>query len=306
MTSLRTGDCAVTIVIPSYRSARTLERCLAGATGQRTSSKYQIVVMHSGSEPIDPAIPARFPEVEFRTFQDRLLPAIKRNWAAQAAETLWLAFLDCDCVPCPAWLESLLDTGREQDGIAVGGGVDIARPWGLASWVMHLLEFGEWLPRRPAGRCRDFPSCNSLYPRTLFMEAGGFPETFLPCEDTILNAQLKAHGCGLLFAPTAVVEHIHCRSTMEIIRHNYNFGLSYGLAARQYDLRGKWLSRSVLFVPLVIAGRFSRMVERVARYRPAWELVLLAAGFPLIVTCLLSWSFGFVRAPQAVEAPASH
>lgn len=298
-------DCRVTVIIPSYRSALTLERCLAGVTSQQADFGYRIVVMHSGEEAVAAGIPARFPEVEFRTFPDRLLPAIKRNWAAAAADTPLLAFLDSDCVPDPSWLQRLVEAGIGNDTGAVGGGVEIARPWALRSWIMHLLEFGEWLPARPSGPCRDFPSCNSLYPRTVFLQAGGFPETFLPCEDTILNAQLKKAGSQLTFAPEAVVAHIHCRTTRQILRHNYNFGLSYGLAAREYDLRGRWLSGSVLFVPLVMAGRFARMAQRVVRYRPKWELALLVAGLPLIMACLLCWSIGFVRAPRATAVPAS-
>jgi cellulose synthase/poly-beta-1,6-N-acetylglucosamine synthase-like glycosyltransferase len=298
MSSAANANCAVTVIIPSYHSAQTLERCLDGATSQQTSFPYQIVVMHSGDEPIEPGLLSRFTDVEFRIFSDRLLPAIKRNWAAREADTPWLLFLDSDCVPRSSWLKTMLGAAQIDRVSAIGGGVDIARPWGLASWIMHLLEFGEWLPAAAAGPCRDFPSCNALYQRDLFIEAGGFPETFLPCEDTILNAQLRARGCRLTFAPAAVVEHIHCRSTAEVLRHNYNFGLSYGLAARRYGLRGKRLSRSMLFVPLVVAGRFMRMVVRVVRYRPKREVALLAAGFPLIMACLITWSVGFVRASR--------
>jgi mycofactocin glycosyltransferase len=291
---------AVTVIIPSYRSVRTLERCLEGVSAQRTSIRYRIVVMHSGDEPIEARVLSRFAEVEFRVFPDQLLPAVKRNWAARDADTPWLLFLDSDCVPCSSWLETMLAAAEIDVVNAIGGSVDIARPWGLTSWIMHLLEFGEWLPAAAAGPCRDFPSCNALYQRELFIAAGGFPETFLPCEDTILNAQLRARGCQLAFIPDAVVEHIHCRNTMEVLRHNYNFGLSYGLAARRYGLRGKRLSRSMLFVPLVVAGRLVRMIVRVTRYRPRWEATLLVAGFPLIVACLIRWSVGFVRASREV------
>jgi GT2 family glycosyltransferase len=291
----------VTVVIPSYRSARTIEPVLTALVAQRTAIVFRVAVLHSGDEPLPAGIVERFPSVSFVVFGDRLRPGVKRNWGARRARSRWLLFVDADCVAEPDLLDALVHEAAREGAVGAGGTVEIAEPWTIASWTMHLLEFGDWLAGHASGVSRDFPSCNALYDRDAFLAAGGFPEDVYPCEDTVLNQRLVAAGHHLIFVAAATVRHIHVRTVREVIAYNRQFGQMYGRVSRTYGMAGGNLAGVLAAVPAVAAVRYARMVGRVVRYRPRRELITLVMSAPLAAVAAVAWAIGFAR-PGGAQA----
>lgn len=286
---------AVAVIIPSLMSGATLEKCLEALLAQRTSWPFHVTVVHSGPRPISPAVRRRFGQVTFEAPADCELPGDKRNWAWRRTNARWVVFLDSDCVATSDWLERLMTTATSSDAWGVGGGVQIARPRRIRSWSMHVLEFGEWLPTEKSRPCDDFPSCNAAYRRTALVEVGGYLEGVFPCEDTLLNHRMRQGGGRLLFDPRAVVSHIHTRSVRQVVRYNYEFGLTYGMVSARFQLRGYRMARSRAWIPSVVLARLITAVRRVQRYGGGRELLYCALCLPFMVICLFAWAIGFTR-----------
>ena len=294
------GQAAVTtevsIIIPSYQSTWTLRKCLEAVISQRTSRYYEVIVVHSGPEPISDDLYAVFDTVVFHTFEDRWLPGKARNWAARIVQSPWVLFLDSDCIVDEDWLETLLAVASQQGADGVGGSVRNSTPCNLYSWTMHLLEFGEWLPGGKQRPCWNFPSCNALYRRSLLLEAGGFPEDVFPCEDTVLNYLLSSKGYKLVFCPHSSVKHIHRKNLSGILKHNYSHGLAYGRACQTYALPGQFLTHlGPVSIAVVVPVRSIRIASRLL---PQHLLVfaIFVVCMPLALICLVAWSLGFIEA----------
>lgn len=287
----------VSIIIPSYRSAKTLYKCLQALAQQLTHWRYEIIVVHSGLEPIPQETYSMFNSVSFHVFETRWLPGKARNWAVKRIVSPWVLFLDSDCIVSEDWVELMLSEAIRQNADAAGGSVRNATPWSLVSWTMHLLEFGGWLPGSKHRSCSNFPTCNALYKRSVLLQIGGFPEDLFPCEDTVLNYLLFHTGYKLVFVPQGSVGHIHRKSIVDLIRHNYAHGLAYGRACQIYELPGSFLSRFYrpIGIVVIVLVRFMRVVLRLVP-RHILALLILIAGSPLVLLSLVAWGKGFTDA----------
>lgn len=289
-------EAEIAVIIPSYRSAQTLDRCLQSVTSQTIKQPYTVMVVHSGPEPLSEKTRQTFRTVTFCCFPERWLPGKARNWAVQRVQSPWIFFLDADCVVKPDWLETMLCQAQQTHADGVGGAVKNATPGQLRAWVMHILEFGEWLPGGRQRSCQNFPSCNALYRRAAFLSVGGFPEYIYPGEDTILNYRLRQHGYHLLFLPRCSAGHIHLRTVKALLQHNYVLGLTYGIGCRHYKLAGHFLLRfSRLGLLLLVPIRFLRIFSRLFP-RHLLEALIFVIGFPLALLSLCAWALGFAEA----------
>jgi GT2 family glycosyltransferase len=285
----------VTVVVPSHRSAGTLDACLGALRAQETRRGYEVVVVHSGPEPVAGETARRFPDVRFSCRPETWLPGRARNWAIRSATSPWLLFIDSDCVARPDWLERMVAGAERADLDGLGGAVANGSPESRLAWCMHVLEFGEWLPA--PGPCRpsdNFPSCNALYRRQALLAVGGFPEDVFPCEDTMLNVRLRQEGRRLGWMPGAIVAHVHTRTPAEARRHSYQLGRTYRVACERYPMPGAFLRQlpAWLALPAIVGGRLVKVAGRLARRRPRVALRFLA-GAPTALWLLVAWGRGF-------------
>jgi GT2 family glycosyltransferase len=282
------------VIIPSYRSAATLSKCLHAVVRQQTCRLHQIVVMHSGSESLANSLRREHPQVHFFESPERRLPGVGRNWAASCSSGDWLLFLDADCIVSETWLDRMLDTAKRYRAVAVGGSVRNGTPRSPAAWAMHLLEFDEWLPGSGVEMRSNFPSCNALYRRRDFVAAGGFPEDVFPAEDTILNLKIARRGGVAVFDRAASVRHLHSCGVREMLARQHAHGRAYRTAADSYDLPPRVLARLplALLIPAVVIGRFPRMLLRLLVRAPASALIFVVLS-PLMWLGLAAWAIGY-------------
>jgi GT2 family glycosyltransferase len=295
----------VSIIIPSYKSKKTLGQCLASLANQNTEYTYRVIVVHSGPEPINADVRSSFGSVLFQTTSERWLPAKARNWAINATQSQWLLFLDSDCVVSKDWIQGMMNAALKYKADGVGGGIQNGSRKNLFSWVMHVLEFAKWLPGGPPRHCQNIPTCNALYRRSVLVELNGFPEDIFPCEDTVLNYFLINKGYNLFFAPDCVVQHVRERDFLGIIRYNYDFGYAYGYACQKYQMPGNFLTRlpGPIFIPAVVLGRMIGIFFRLFPYHPL-EATAYLIGFPAILGGLISWAAGFVKGSHSSSRTA--
>ena len=195
----------VSVIVPAYNAAATLDACLAGCTAQ-SHAPHEVIVVDDGSGD-DTAGIARARGVQVVT-QPNAGPAAARNAGARAATGTVLAFTDSDCRPQADWLRHLL-AAFAPGVVAVGGTYAVANP---ESRLARLIQ-AEIAARHVAMRGEvDFlGSFNVAYTHTAFAAAGGFDEGFRHAsgEDNDLAYRLHDAGGRLVFTPDAVVAHQH-------------------------------------------------------------------------------------------------
>lgn len=228
----------VSVVIPTYRRPERIARCLEALSAlDHPKDRLEVVVVEDGG-PTDQLAFLRerdHGELEVRFLgQPHGGPARARNLGAREARGSLLAFTDDDCCPRPDWVTRLVAGLEGRERAMVGGHTINAlhrNPFSCASQSLvtyitrYGLEVGEPF----------FASNNILVARDLFLELGGFDETFPLAggEDRELCDRLNHLGVPLLYAPEALIDHYHHLSPRAYWRQHFR----YGRGAHQYHLR---------------------------------------------------------------------
>ncbi len=109
--------CELAVIIPHLNDHDRLRRCLHSLSGQR-DSRVEVIVVDNGSTLDLGDLAREFPWV--RMILEPVPGAgAARNAGVKGTTAAALAFLDCDCVMAPDWVETALDLGLHD---AVFGG----------------------------------------------------------------------------------------------------------------------------------------------------------------------------------------
>jgi glycosyltransferase involved in cell wall biosynthesis len=212
----------LSVVIPAYNAARTLQQCLAALAGQ-TRPPLEIIVVDDGSTDDTASIAEAAPGVVCIR-QKNAGPATARNRGAVEAAGRWVVFTDADCVPEPDWLERLFAPVPPAGTAGVGGSYTIANPGALLARVIQAEIAARHA--RMAGPVDFLGSFNVAYRRELFMAIGGFDERFRQAsgEDNDLAYRIHLQGGALHFVPEACVAHYHPERLMPYLRTQLRHG----------------------------------------------------------------------------------
>jgi len=192
------------IVVPTYRRADLLDRCLAAVTAQDLDpADYEV---HVADDAADEATRRQVEAWAARSRPAvRYLPVVRAHGPAAARNVGWrnargavIAFTDDDCVPDPGWLRAGL--------AAVAAGADA---------VTGRVEMP--LPERPTDYERnesnltraEFVTANCFCRRAVLEAVGGFDERFTMAwrEDSDLHFTLLERGYRIVREPAARVVH---------------------------------------------------------------------------------------------------
>jgi GT2 family glycosyltransferase len=210
---------AVTVVVVNYNGGDYLRGCLASLARQ-TFTDFETIVIDNASS--DDSL-ARIGEKPERTTilkqAENLGFAGGNNVGARAGRGRWLALLNPDAEAAPDWLAAMMRAVERrpthrmvaclQISLHEPDKLDGAGDCYLAYGYAWRGGFGHALRDAPgAGEC--FAPCGAaaLYPRDLFLEAGGFDERYF-CyhEDVDLAFRLRLRGERCQYVPDAVVRH---------------------------------------------------------------------------------------------------
>ena len=208
-----------TVAIVAYQSGDFLQPCLDALAAQ-TYRDFEAVIVDNDST--DGSVEAvRLPDARFRVVKlgRNTGFAVANNVAARASMAPWLATLNPDTRADPQWLEKLLTASARWPGAASFGSTqisldnpgeldgvgDVYHAAGLA-WRARLGRPISDVP--PEGEVFGPCAAAALYRRDVFLQLGGFDETyFCYSEDVDLAYRLRIAGWTAVQVPDAIVRH---------------------------------------------------------------------------------------------------
>jgi N-acetylglucosaminyl-diphospho-decaprenol L-rhamnosyltransferase len=209
----------VSVVIVTFQSGGTLERCLAALKAQTASGFETILADNASSDGAPQAALAADPSLTLVDNGGNLGFAAGNNRAAQTARGRWLVLLNPDAYAEPDFLEQLLAAARAQPDARCFTArqrmaQDPSRLDGLGDAMAGIGfpfrgGYGQLDPG-PMAAAEVFSPCGAamMIDRTLFLGMGGFDERFFCyCEDVDLGYRLRLIGQPVVLAGDAVVYH---------------------------------------------------------------------------------------------------
>jgi mycofactocin glycosyltransferase len=275
----------VSVIIPSYNSAATIERCLRSL--DPFDGSIETIVVDSSADGTAQMVGDRARAIRS---ERRLFPGDARNLGAAHATGDILAFLDSDCYVPPDWLDAVVRAHASRYA-AVGGALHNGNPESLAGWAHYLFEFSAWLPDERAHEQPEIPGGCLSIKREAFERCGGFPEGTYS-EDTALSWRLREAGERLLFAPSIRVFHMNREHFGELVAAKYQHGAFFA------RLRAKRLPEGIRYfyaagtplLPFLLLARTAARVFRNGQFRGRFARVL-----PGIAMLAIAWSAGELR-----------
>jgi GT2 family glycosyltransferase len=209
----------VSVVIVSYQSAATLERCLDAVAAQSFTDFEVLLIDNASPDGAGAGEAGRRPRIRFFPQTENLGFAAANNLAARAARGRWLALLNPDAFAKPDWLAQLIAGAGRHPSVRCFGSLQLNAEneeiMDGAGDVMTIAGIpyrgGYGLKRRPIPEGEIFSACAAamLIDRALFLQHGGFDERFFCyCEDVDLGYRLRLAGERVMILPDAVVAHV--------------------------------------------------------------------------------------------------
>ena len=294
---------AVSVIVPAYDAAGTIERCLRSLEAQTAASEGEVIVVDSSSDGTAALVARRFPWVRLLACPTRRFPGDARNLGIARARADLLAFTDADCIADRRWLETILVAHRDRPDPVIGGAIENGNPESQVGWAAYLLEFSQWVPSRARGRMPEIPTACLSLKRWAFDRYGPFLEGTYS-SDTAFQWRVARDGHEPLFDPAIRVAHVNLDRMGELarrkLRHGRDFARLRARAAKFSAGRRATFAALAPALPALLWYRIARRVGGDPELRAR-----LARATPLLLLGLCAWSVGeavgYLSSPPAQD-----
>ena len=223
---------AVGFYIPAYNAESTIADCMRAVLKQTYPVK-EIVVVDDGSTDRTVSIASRYPVRIIRHQKNRGLAAA-RNTAVRALRQEFIASIDADCLPEPAWLVQLMQRFNDPKVGGVGGRLR-ERYASLVSdqWrSVHMKQHWDEAMSRPP----FLFGSNTVFRRRALVKVGLYKESLHNnYEDVNVSRRLQKHGYALVYNPKAVVRHIKQDDLSSVLNTFWRWNWAYYRQRRFYS-----------------------------------------------------------------------
>ncbi len=293
----------VSVIVPTYNSARSIERCVTALATQDTAHAFEVLVVDSGEDATCELAKGAFPAVRTIRLPRRAVAPVARNVGAHAARGDIFAFIDSDAYADPRWIDNVVAAaGTGYD--LVCGSIGNANPRSAVARAEQLLMFNEFLPDLPARPSWFALSGNMVLSRQSYERFGPFVAV-RAAEDVVFSRRLLAAGGRIFFYPSLRVVHDNRTHFRPYMRNQYVVGKHTAIARRlvQFsDIRRYWLF--VLLVPIAPFAKLVKIAVRMAAREPR-HLVALARELPAFSAGICAYSVGLAAGVLSrVSSPA--
>jgi glycosyltransferase involved in cell wall biosynthesis len=288
------------VVVPAYRAAAHLQRCVESLCAQVFERTCEIIVVVSGDEGDELSYADQLPDDRRLTVivhRARLSAAEGRNLGVSRARGATLVFTDADVVADEDWLSSLV--AASAGGRCVAGAVVNGTPRSWAGTTEYLVEFLDLHPGRPPETIWHGATCNLAVPRVLWEAYGPFVDASssiieVGSADTTFTLQAAADGL-LAFCPAARIVHMNRTALRTVLTHQVALGRTAAvLARRSATFPHRDLVAKPWAAPLVVGARWLSLWRRLITWRIGLgpRAVVLT---PYLVAALSAWGSGLYR-----------
>jgi succinoglycan biosynthesis protein ExoO len=127
----------VSVVMPAFNSARTVEQAIDAVLGQ-TMQDLELIVCNDASTDLTASVLGQYSDARVKVLENlkNLGPGLSRNRAIALAEGVWLGFIDADDSWAPNRLETLLRAADPEEDVVVFDDVVDCHDtrWGMVPW----------------------------------------------------------------------------------------------------------------------------------------------------------------------------
>ena len=282
----------LSIIIASYNSQNTIQKCLESLENQITGEIFEVIVVDSSTDNTASLVSEKFPQVKLYKFSERKFPGDARNIGVSKAEGEILAFTDADCFVEPDWVNKIIEAHQKTEHPVIGGAVDNGNPESYVGWGYYFCEFSQWIPQTKECYFVDIPTTCLSVKRWAFEKYGPFLEGIY-CSDSVFNWNLVQGGYQPLFVPQIKVAHINIDDLRDFLERKVRHG-RYFARVRISKMNFSWLQRIiyVMLSPLLPIILFYRRAVNVFSKKMYIQQFILAS--PLVLLGLIAWSYGEV------------
>ena len=176
----------ISVIIPTYNRAHTLERAIRSVWAQKTAPG-ELIIVNDGSEDRTPELLKKLlPQAPLPTkvlTQENRGVSAARNLAIQQAEGSWVGLLDSDDEWLPDKLNYQVQASEDSPEVLFWHGEEIWIRSGVrVNPHKKHQKFGGWIYEKCLPLCCISPSASLLH-KSVFDAVGFFREDFPVCED---------------------------------------------------------------------------------------------------------------------------
>jgi GT2 family glycosyltransferase len=283
-----TADPDITVIVVNYNGGDFLRGCIASLARQTFRSFETILVDNASSDgSLDTLVEKPDRLIVLREPKNHGF-AGGNNLAASRATGRWIALLNPDAEAAPDWLESMMRAVKDRPSHRIVASLQIAMvndaildgagDCYLAYGYAWRGGFGRPATETPQpGEC--FAPCGAaaLYPKDIFLSAGGFDERYF-CyhEDVDLGFRLRLLGERCQFDPRCRVRHAGSGITGRASDFAVFHGARNGFWTYIKNMPGRLL---IVTFPVWVLGTFAILLRGLVTGRFRATIRGLAAAF---------------------------
>jgi len=256
----------VSIIVTVKNEEKKLKETLEALTRIDYPS-YEVVLVDGGSNDGTINIAEKFPIKTIQASDSN--PGQGRNVGVKNSSGEVVAFIDGDCLPERNWLRESVKLLKCEGVGGVGGPmIPYEKSSYLSKTILNALSTflanagsTNFVRYKQARVVKNVPSCNAVYLRETFEEAGSFSDEMRYCEDVDLNHKIMKKERCILYSPDVVVKHNwKVDSFSSLFRFMLKYGAGRAIASRKRPHLRSFLhmvpSISLLFILFLLAGAF--------------------------------------------------
>ena len=261
------------------------------ALHQSYKKPYEIIVVDSSDDGTDKLIKSVFPFLKLVHLNKKTLPGPARNIGAREAQSVYVAFIDTDCIADYQWIENIMQRMKISDYDSVGGVIQNGTSKSISGTLGYLNEFSFSVPGTKSGSVTAIATANVCYKREIFNDLQ-FSDFHFAGEDTAFHWSILDMGGKLFFDNNIKITHINRMGFLNVLRHQKKMGEGAAVARIQMK-KDLFLIQnpiiSILILPVI------RLFNMYLRLFKADKILFLKNSIfaPISFIIALSWSAGF-------------
>ncbi len=210
----------ISVVIPNYNSADTVEECLSAAFASKYGN-FEVIVVDDFSSDNSVEVIRKYP-CRLICLEKHSGTSIARNTGAKESTGEFIFFTDADCLLLKDTLSRINKALSDVDADTVIGGTYTRIPYDNNFFSIFQSVFVNYSETKNIENPDYIAAHAMLINAQTFMDSGGFPEDFMPIiEDVEFSHRLRRSGCRLLMVPDIQVRHIFNFSLIRSLPNAY-------------------------------------------------------------------------------------